>query len=305
MADRPVQVITDSAADLPRELAISLDIRVVPLTVTFGNESFADGVDIAPAEFLDRLRRSHALPTTSQPTAGAFRSAFQTAMDEGKDVVCVTLSSGLSGTWNAARLGVGDLPDDRIRVIDSQSATMQEGWVAIEAVRAAQRGASLDAVVTAAESAIPRASCLACLQTLDYLHKGGRIGAASRLIGTALAIKPILGVRDGIVHPVAKVRTWRKALGRMIEMANEQGELQDIAVLHGDNERDAHDVAGQLAQSQPNASILVDWCGSTILTYAGPGAIGILSLARSNHQGPEPARVTTNNTTQEHARRPA
>lgn len=277
MADRQnVLVVTDSTADIPRQWADDLGIVVVPLTVMFGTESFRDGIDLSPTEFLDRLREAPTLPTTSQPPVTAFETVFRDARERGQDVVCVTISADLSGTHNAARLAADAVDPERIRIVDSRAMTMQEGWVAIAAARRAREGASFDQVGEAAEAAISRAKLYAVLRTLDYVHKGGRIGRAQQLVGSALAIKPILGVVDGIVTPVERVRTWKKAVTRVAELITPAP--TDILVIHSDNLDDAQGVAAKLRHSYPDARIDIGWAGAAIATYAGPGAVGVAAL---------------------------
>lgn len=278
---RKVVVVTDSGSDLPASLRNQYEIEVVPLTVTFGNESFVDGVDITPAEFFNRLESEKDLPKTSQPSSASFAETFRSVIDRGMDVVCVNLSSGLSGTFNSARIAAEEVDPTRIRVVDSLAATMQFGWIVVEAARAAATGADIDAVERAAKSTIGRANCFAVLKTLDYVYKGGRIGRASHMVGSALGIKPILNFIDGLLTPVERVRTWKKALARATELATEAGKVTDIAVLHANNREDADATAEKLQQRFPEANILVDWVGSTIGTYAGPGAIGIMTLSAS------------------------
>lgn len=275
---RPVLVVTDSTSDLPATLRDRYDITVVPLTVTFGGESFLDAVDITAEQFLDRLTHSPQLPTTSQPPAHAFTKVFAGAIQRGMDVLCITISSGLSGTFNAARLAASEFDTNRVRVLDSRGGTMQLGWVVVAAARAAESGASLDEVERVAADAIPRTHLFAVLKTLDYVYKGGRIGRASHMVGSALGIKPVLSFVDGIVTPIERVRTWKKALSRAIDLAESNGTPSDIAVLHAGNLSDAQQVAATLRERYPNANIVIDWAGSTIMTYAGPGAVGIMTL---------------------------
>lgn len=277
MPDRqPVQVITDSTADIPANLAGPLGIEVVPLTISFGAESFLDGVDLSPAEFLDRLRHAPELPKTSQPPVTAFESVFRAARARGQEVVCVTISSDLSGTHNSARLAADLVDPDHIRIVDSRATTMQLGWVAVDAARAALAGATRDGVYAAAEAAIPRARLYAVLQTLDYVYKGGRIGRAQQLVGSALAIKPILGVVDGIVTPVERVRTWKKAIARAADLVTPTP--SDIIVIHCGNLADAESLADRLSLAYPRATMDIGSAGATISTYAGPGAIGVAAL---------------------------
>lgn len=279
---RKVAVFADSATDIPMSLRNQYQITVVPLSITFGSETFVDGVDITPQQFVERLGREKDLPKTSQPPSSRFAEAFQSALDEGMDVVCVCISSDISGTYYSARMAAEEVDSARVRVVDSRGATMQAGWVAVEAARAAGSGADLDAVEQAARGAISRANCFAVLQSLDYVYKGGRIGRASHMVGSALGIKPILNFIDGVVTPVERVRTWKKALSRAIDLATETGELTDIAILHADNQADADATAQRLQERFPDANIVIDWVGSTIGTYAGPGAIGILTLSAPN-----------------------
>ena len=276
---RKVRVITDSTSDLPASLREQHGIEVVPLTVQFGGESFRDGVDITPQQFLSRLVASDTLPTTSQPSTTQFVDAFGHAIEAGEDVLCVTISADLSGTFNAARLAAEQIGSERVRVLDSRATTMQLGWIAVAAARTAGEGADLAAVAERATEAMGRAHLYAVLQTLDYVYKGGRIGRAQAIVGSALAIKPVLGVIDGVVTPIERVRTWKKALARATELAATTGAPTDIAVLHADNLGDAEETAAILRGRHPSANIVVDWAGSTITAYAGPGAIGIMTLA--------------------------
>lgn len=276
---RKVMVVTDSTSDIPQTLRNQYNVKVVPLTVTFGTESFEDGVDITPAQFLDRLRNAKDLPKTSQPPSSKFAAVFKDAIDQGMDVLCITISSELSGTFNAARIAAEEFDAEHVRVVDSRSATMQLGWIVIDAARAVAQGADLTAAEKRAVETVSRANCFAVLQTLDYVFKGGRIGRASHMVGSALGIKPVLNFIDGVLTPIERVRTWKRALARAIELASSTGTPTDIAVLHSDNLKDAQTTADSLKQRFPDANIVIDWTGSTISTYAGPGAIGILTLS--------------------------
>jgi DegV family protein with EDD domain len=275
---RKVLLVTDSTSDLPRTLRNQYGIAVVPLSVTFGSDSFEDGVNITPLQFLDRLGRASELPKTSQPPSSKFAAVFADAIDKGMDVLCVTVSSELSGTYNSARIAAQGFDPERIRVVDSRSTTMQLGWIVVDAARAVENGADLSAAEQRAISAIGRSSCFAMLQTLDYVYKGGRIGRASHMVGSALGIKPILSFVDGVLTPIERVRTWKRALARAVELASALGTPTDIAVVHSDNQKDAETIAETFRQKFPEANIVVDWVGSTMTTYAGPGAIGITTL---------------------------
>ncbi|MDQ4099924.1 MAG: DegV family protein [Chloroflexota bacterium] len=273
-----VTVVTDSTADLPPALRDPLGIVVVPLLVRFGEETFRDGVDLTPEAFLQRLRTSSTLPKTSQPAVSDFEAVFRAEREAGHDVVCITISAELSGTHNSARLAAEAVDPAHITVIDSRAVTMQLGWIAVTAARAAQGGASFPDVADAARTAITRAKLFAVLQTLEYVHRGGRIGRASQLVGSALAIKPVLTLVDGIVTPLERVRTWKRAVRRGVELAIEQAPLSDVVVMHTDNLPDAEEIATSLHAAAPSAAISIAYAGSVLGTYAGPGAIGIALL---------------------------
>ena len=279
---RPVKVVTDSTSDLPREIAASLGVAVVPLTVTFGDRVYRDGVDLDAARFLAELGASTVLPKTSQPPVAAFEEAFHSALEDGNDVVCVTIGSGLSGTYNAARLAAEAVDGERIRVMESATVSMRTGLAVIEGAAAAQGGADAAAVSAAVESALTRSNLFAVLESLEYLHRGGRIGRASHMVGSLLSIKPILTVRDNEVVPVERVRTWRKALERIAQIARDQGRLARLVVLHVGNPGDAAVLASQLAELVPESTPIVGEIGPVVATYAGPGAVGIVTLTAPN-----------------------
>lgn len=273
---RKIQLVTDSTSDLPLHYREEFGIIVVPLSINFDNESFLDGVDLTPQEYVGRLRTAEKLPSTAQPTVEQFQAAFRKGLDADMDVLCITISSGLSGTVNSARLAAEQIGSDRIRVVDSLAATMQLGWLVIETARAIQGSASLDEAVAVAERNRDKVFFLALLQTLDYVYKGGRIGRASHMVGSALGIKPIVGLHEGTVVPLERVRTWKKAMSRMVELAAARGKLLDVAVMHCDNLEDATTVLQELKSRFPDANFEVVFTGTTVSTYAGPGAIGIM-----------------------------
>ena len=279
-ATRKVTVITDSTADVPESLRQELDIPVVPLRINFGKDSYRDNIDLSIDDFMARLVESEALPTTSQPTANEFVAAFQDELDAGRDIVCVTIGARLSGTNNAASTAAEQLGPDRISVIDGGSTTMQIGWVAVAAARAAARGADHAAVRQVAAEAVDRTNLFAVLKTLDYVYKGGRIGKVSQLVGSALSIKPILAFRDGSLVPLERVRTWKRALDRIVHLVNEEGDLSDIIVLYNDNRADADTVLNEIRRNQPEANVMLGRAGAVISTHAGPGAIGVATLRR-------------------------
>src|SRR5205823_11015627 len=203
-----VRVVTDSSCDLPNDLAVEFDIDIVPLTIRFGDDEFVDRRDLSPKQFWARCGTSPVLPETAAPSAGAFEEAFRAAKAAGAEgVVCINLSSKLSATYQAAQMAAttlqGDVP---VRVVDSPSATMCLGNIAIAAARLAAAGKSLDDVAGAAEDLSRRTRVLGTLDTLENLKKGGRIGGAKAMLGSMLSLKPVIWVVDGLVEEESKQR---------------------------------------------------------------------------------------------------
>lgn len=277
---KQVTVVTDSTADIPESITQELGIPVVPLRINFGQESFRDGIDLTTDQFIEKLKSAQVLPTTSQPTASEFAAAFQDAIDEDRDVVCVTIAARLSGTFQAATTAAEQVSPDRITVIDSCATTMQLGWPVIAGARIAAEGAERERVVTAVNEAISRANLFCVLKTLDYVYKGGRIGKASQIFGSALNIKPIISFRDGVVVPLERVRTWKKALRRIVQLVQDEGELSDIIVLYIDNREDADAILAEMQESHPDANVILGRAGAVISTHAGPGAVAIATLRK-------------------------
>ena len=248
----------------------------MPLTIAFGSRTYRDGIDLTPTEFLGLLQSAPELPRTSQPPIPAFEAAFRAAVDEGRDVVCITISSRLSGTHNSARLAAESVDPDRIDgrrfAIDDDAGRMGRGPRRAPCP-AGRAGAE---VAEAARAAVSHVKLYAVLRTLDYVHKGGRIGKAQQLVGSALAIKPILSIVDGELIPVERVRLWKKAVARVTELITPTP--TDIIVLHSENLEDARQVAEHFGSLYPQAQLDIGYAGAVITTYAGPGAIGVAAL---------------------------
>ena len=269
-----VKIVTDSTADLPPEVAQELGITVVPLHIHFGHEVYEDGVNISKDEFYQRLISEPELPKTSAPSAGAFTEAYDRLAGETNEILSLHISHKLSATYNSATMGRdGVTADCRISVIDTLSTSMGLGLLAIRAAQLARTGATLDEVTADAESALLRTRFFGVVDTLEYLHKGGRIGKASSFLGSILNVKPIIGLRDGLVHPIERARGFPKALDRICEMAAEYKEISSLAVSHTTDENEMERMASRMSQFFPGDSILRARVGATIGTYLGPGAL--------------------------------
>ncbi len=275
-----IRVITDSAADLPADVARDLGIDMVSLTIRFGDEEFTDRVDLSPDDFWARCKASKVLPETAAPSPGAFQRAYERARDEGCDgAIVLTLSAALSATHQAATLGADALGGFDVRVIDTQAVSMAQGLMAIEVAERARAGASLDELVALATEMTSRVGVCAMLDTLEHLVKGGRVGGARALLGQVLSIKPLLELKAGLVAEAGRQRTRAKALTAICAVAQSHAPLERLAVVHGAApDLDAFLVMARgIDSAQP---LLVSDIGPTVGTHAGPGIIGLCWVSR-------------------------
>lgn len=273
-----VGVVTDSAGDLPRDVAAGMGIEVVPLTIRFGEDELMDGVDLDVPSFWARCASSSTLPATAAPAIGWFARAYATCAARGATaVVCVTMAAELSGTFQSATLAGAEVAAELpVTVVDSRSVTLGQGLVAIEAATAARAGASLDEVVGAARSAAGRARVWGMLDTFENLRKGGRLGTTRAAIGTMLAIKPLIEVRDGEVVEAGRQRTRRKAVDELIERARAEAPFTRLAVLHA--LADDVDLVVSAVAAMSETPVLVGDVGAVIGSHTGRGAIGVAGL---------------------------
>ena len=272
-----VRVVCDSSCDLPASTLAEWRMEIVPLTIRFGDEEFVDRQDLTPQEFWARCKTSPVLPETSAPSPGAFEKTFRDLKADGAEgVVVVTLSSKLSATEQAARLGAkaleGELP---VNVVDSLSATLGQGMIGLAAARAGAEGKSLDEVTRIAEELVPRTRLYGALDTLENLKKGGRIGNAQALLGSMLSLKPIVELQEGTVEAGAKVRTRTRALRYLVDQVRNNPGLENLAVLHGDAP-DLDEFLTMLDPLYPRDQIVIGDLGAVIGAHAGPRTIGVV-----------------------------
>lgn len=277
-AIRRIQVVTDSTSDLPAHLVEQYGLFVVPQILIMGGNEWLDGIDIDPPAFYELLRASSDFPSTSQPSAAYFEGVFTQAAERVDGVVAVLVSNELSGTINSAVTAAQGLPDLNIEIVDSRGASMHLGLIALAAARAAAAGQDLQGVADAARSLVGRTYVYFVVDTLEYLHRGGRIGAAARLFGSALNLKPILEIKDGIVTPVTRVRSRRKALETVFDLVAQKvpsGCQVHMAVLHVAAPDEAAAFSRQLEQQFHPLEMITSECGPVIGAHVGPGTVGV------------------------------
>jgi DegV family protein with EDD domain len=277
-----VAVVTDSTAGIPLENFDQYPLWEAPSVLIFGEETLEDRVDIQPSEFYERLETDPIHPTTSQVTPAYFKKLFGELLDDGYDILGVFVSPKLSGTVDSANQVKGMYPDAAIEVFNSESVAMGLGWQALMAARAAKEGASLAECKEVVEKAKPLTGVVFAVETLEYLHRGGRIGGGAKFLGSALKCKPILEIRDGAIDSVERVRTRKKSLARVIRLIEERIDGRQplhLATLHAKAEEDARwllDVG--CAHLNPDEKMYAE-VSPAVGTHAGPGVVGLAYLA--------------------------
>ena len=271
-----VALVTDSTAYLPADLVASRHVLVVPVQVVVGGRPFDEGTEITPAEVAEALR-AWSVVTTSRPSPERFAKAYVAAAEAGATAVgSAHLSGDMSGTYDSAVLAAREASIPVV-VVDTRRVAMAMGFAVLEGARVAESGADVETVAQAVRDRAAASSALFYVDTLDYLRRGGRIGAATALVGQALAVKPILELADGQVVPLEKVRTTSKALARLEELVIERaaGRPCDIAVHHLDAAARAEALAGHLVSRLADSRVLVSEVGAVVGAHVGPGMVAV------------------------------
>ncbi|QXG75504.1 DegV family protein [Modestobacter sp. L9-4] len=285
-----VAVVTDSTAYLPSDLVARYGIEVVPLYVVLAGRSGREGSDVTSAEVARALGARGGQVTTSRPTPGDFVAVYRRLLDGGADrLVSVHLSGELSGTWDAARVAASQVGEHLVTVLDSRSAAMGTGFAVLAAARAAEHGGSAEEVAALAREAAADTRTFFVVDTLEHLRRGGRIGSAAALLGSALAMKPVLHVTDGQVVALEKVRTSTRALNRLVQRAAEVAGERPVAVAvhHLAAPERAQKLADQLSAQLPRVTeLFVSELGAAVGAHVGPGAVGVVvAPATGTQQG--------------------
>ena len=274
-----IKIVTDSTAYLPEAMVRQHDIRVVPLCVHFGENAFKEGVELSIEGFYTRLREAPELPSTSQPSAGEFHEVFKELADQGHQILVMTISSKLSGTWNSAMAAKEMLAEADITVFDSLSTSIGLHLMIEAALEALENGAGLEEVLALVEGIRDKIHVLFVVDTLEYLAKGGRIGNAKAFLGTLLKVKPILVLKDGAIEPLEQVRSKRKAETRLLDLIEESldgGAPQArVGVTHALVPQEAQAVSQELMDRLGCQEPVMAEVGPVIGTHTGPGVVGV------------------------------
>jgi len=282
MTEKKITIVTDSSSGLPEDAVKGLNVEVIPLWLIWNGESLQDGVDIDPPTFYQRLRRAKTLPSSSQPTVQEFMDFFQRLAKKYDTIVNILVSSKISGTIDNARKAMEKLPSLDIHLVDTLAASMGAGHIVLAAARKAASKASVESVIQTAENLKKKVNLLFMVDTLEYLHKGGRIGGAKRYLGTALRIKPLLEFRDGLIQPLEQVRTRKKALARMLDVAAERlggKRMLEATVVDIDCPEEGDKVAEIVKKRFSLKNVFRSGVSPVVGTHVGPGAIGLAFYA--------------------------
>ena len=277
-----VALVTDSTAYIPKDLAEEYHISVAPQVLIWGQETFRDGVDITPEEFYTRLKKATVMPTTSQVNIASFQQIFQQLLEDSHEVLAILISNQLSKTFDSALQARDMFPGAPIEIVDSVSTAMAMGFQVLTVARLAQQGASLAECKALAEKATAYTGVVFAVDTLEFLHRGGRIGGGTRFLGSALNIKPILELREGRVEAVERVRTRKKSLIRLLEMVGERiGGRQPVrlAALHANAADEARWMLEEAKERYHPVETVFSEVSPVVGTHAGPGTLGLCYMA--------------------------
>ena len=277
-------IVTDSTSWIPKDLLTKHNITVAPQVLIWGEQTLNDGVDIQPKEFYERIKTAKVMATTSQVPIVTMQAIFSDLLEKGFDVLGVFISSKLSGTMQSAIQARESLSkgQDKVHLVDSQSTAMAMGFQALAAARAAEGGASVTEAKAVAEKARDHTGVYFAVDTLEFLHRGGRIGGAQRFIGTALNMKPVLSVLDGRVEAVERIRTKSKAMDRVLELVTEKTKGKSpihLACLHANAPEEARTLLDRAAKELGAVESVFTEVSPVVGNHAGPGTVGLAYLA--------------------------
>ena len=274
-----VKIIADSLGDIPANIVKELGITIIPINVLFGTECFRDGIDLNTDQFYDKLVHSKIMPTTAVPSLGTFAEIYDKVAQETDEFVVLTVSHKLSATYETALHAVEMMKKKcRVKVIDTLQVIMGEGLIVIEAARAAKAGASFDEVVNIAQQSMPRIDVRMAFDTLEYLRRLGRIGAAQAFLGSMLKVNPVLTLKDGEVHPVVRERSRAKSLEHLYNFAAGFSKVDAVAVEDATTPQEADALAERLKAKFPDKPIYRSKVSAVIGAHVGPRVVSVAVL---------------------------
>jgi DegV family protein with EDD domain len=276
-----VGILTDSTSDIPKDICEKYDIEVIPLKVIFDKETFKDYIDIMPEEFYKKLKVSEKLPKTTQPTPAEFIQFYKNMAEKYDSIISIHISEKMSGTVASASSAKASLPDLDITIIDSKMTSIVTGYVVMEAAKAAKEGKGKEETIDMINNMLGKIRILFLPKTLEYLRKGGRIGAAKSLLAVALKIQPILTLEDGEVAPYKNVRHWNRAKQQLIDIYKNVFNVKEGGVViigHSDNIDEAKDIEVRVKEALKPKEVYTWIIGSVIGTHLGPGAVALCYL---------------------------
>jgi DegV family protein with EDD domain len=276
-----IAIVTDSTANIPADLVEKYHIHVTPQVLVWGDETYRDGIDIQPDQFYERLENAKVMPSTSQASPETFRKIFSQLLEQDYEILSIVLSSDLSGTMASAIQAKDMLEGSPIELVDSRTTAMAMGFLVLQAARAAADGASLSECKDLTERSLDKTGVMFAVDTLEFLHRGGRIGGGARLLGTALNLKPILQVCEGKVEALEKVRTRRKSLARLLELAEQRvgGKKKvHMAAIHANAKEDALYLLESFNGQFNAAEKVLSQVSPVVGTHTGPGTVGLAYL---------------------------
>jgi DegV family protein with EDD domain len=278
---KKVHIVTDSTADLPLDLYTKLGVTMIALNVHFGDDLYKDAIELSPGQFFEKLVHAKAMPRTSQPSPADFAEVYRRLAADGNPIVSIHVSRELSGTYQSALLAMSLVPEADVTLVDSRLASLGTGIGVIEAARMATAGKSKEEIVASLEALYARTHIFFAVDTLEFLQRNGRIGKASAFLGGLLSIKPVLTLREGVVHPVEKARGRVKALARLVELVEEKANAAGggpirVGVMNAVCPEDGQKVMEAIRQRVKVAEEFTAPIGATIGTHTGPGTLGVV-----------------------------
>ncbi|UTR16078.1 DegV family protein [Salipaludibacillus sp. LMS25] len=273
-----IAIVTDSTAYIPQDLREQYGITMVPLNVIFGETVFKEEEDLTTETFYQKMRQVEELPTTSQPSIGLFEKTFHHLAKDHDEIIVITLSSGISGTYQTA-VAAGNMTDGvTVHVVDSEVSCMVQGSFVLAAAKMARNGIASDTILAQLESMKKKSRAYFMADDLSHLHRGGRLNGAQLVVGSLLQIKPVLHFDNKVIVPYEKVRTAKKALAKIFSLLDEDakdGTPLDISVIHANRPEKAEEIAAELKAKYPATNVHISYFGPVIGTHLGEGSLGI------------------------------